>query len=72
MIALAQHASFTSPRLRGEVDRRRFSGGGRVRGALDNLALTIIPLTRLASLATLSPQAERGSDRARRAAKGEN
>jgi hypothetical protein len=46
-------ASFTSPRLRGQVDRVK---RGRVRGALQALNISTVPLT-----PTLSPQAGRGS-----------
>ena len=54
---------FTSPRLRGEVDRRRASAGGRVRGVAASLSASESPLTAsLAkrSLGALSPQSGRG------------
>ena len=51
-------SSFTSPRLRGEVGPPQRSAGGTGEG--NPGALRQLPLTRLASLATLSPQAGRG------------
>ncbi len=56
--------NFTSPRLRGEVDRAK---RGRVSGRRGRLSISIIPLTRLppikSGVATLSPQAGRGKER---------
>jgi hypothetical protein len=59
---------FTSPRVRGEVACRRASAGGRVRGRFrisenpPHPARISPPLM----LATLSPQAGRGKESARR------
>jgi hypothetical protein len=48
---------FTSPRLRGEVDPPKHSEGGSGEGHLVVIGQKIeAPLTRLAALATLSPQ----------------
>jgi hypothetical protein len=69
MVEAFGSASFTSPRLRGEVDlavsavTRVFYAlwRGRVRGTLMAFCLSILPLIRLAAslLATFSPQAGR-------------